>query len=151
MRRFLIAAAIAAIALVPARAWSQEPGSAGGTIGKQGRSASGSEAGEPGRTAPAPKSGGSASAKQRASAGSSCARVVGVWQGPTAESTFKSGGTVTSPSFPYSGPWTCGNGQLVITWKDFGVDRCRLSSDGNQMSCTNAFGISFTRTRIGGN
>jgi hypothetical protein len=149
MRRFLIVAAIAAIALVPARGSSQEPGSAGGTIGKQGRSASGSEATEPQRASPRTP-GGATAAKPPASGGSSCGKLVGTWQGPTATSVFNSNGTVTSPSFPYSGPWTCRNGQLVITWKDFGADQCQMSANGDQMNCTNAFGISFTRTRISG-
>jgi hypothetical protein len=143
---------LGAIALAPAAASAEEqPGSGGGTIGKQGRSASGTpDAPVPGKAPAKPEQRGAASPKQRESGVSSCGKLVGVWQGPTAESTFKSNGTVTSSSFPYSGPWTCRNGQLVITWKDFGVDRCQLSADGGQMTCTNALGIAFARTRISG-
>jgi hypothetical protein len=151
MKSLAIAAILlGALALVPTGTSAEEQsGSAGGTIGKQGRSASDSEAAEPQRAQPRTP-GGATAAKPPAGGGSSCGNLVGTWQGPTATSTFSSNGTVTSSSFPYSGPWTCRNGQLVITWKDFGVDRCQLSADGGQMTCTNALGISFARTRIGG-
>lgn len=135
--------------VAPAQAQS---GSTGGTIGKQGRSASGSEAAQPDVSAPARSPSGPAVAKQGGSSGSSCAKVVGVWKGPLDFSTFKANGTVTSPSFPTEGPWTCRNGQLVIKWKDWGIDRCSLSSDGSQMTCTNdALGNSFSRVRTSGN
>jgi len=152
MINFAIAAMwLGAIALAPAAASAEEPpGSTGGSIGKQGRSASGSEAAEPQRTSP-PRTPGGTVAKPQASGGSSCAKVVGVWKGPLDYSTFKSNGTVTSPSFPTEGPWSCRNGQLVIAWKDWGIDRCSLTSDGQQMNCRNeTLGNSFSRIRTGG-
>jgi hypothetical protein len=128
----------------------EQSGSAGGAIGKQGRSASGSEAVENQRNAPARAPRGAVSTKQSETGGSSCAKVVGVWKGPLDFSTFKSNGTVTSPSFPTEGPWTCRNGQLVIAWKDWGIDRCSLSADGLQMNCKNeTLGNTFSRIRTG--
>lgn len=155
MRQLLsVMAVVGAVALAFAVTSAQaQSGSTGGTIGKQGRSAAGeTNAAEP-RSSPAAKnSNASAAAKQRQGSGSACAKLVGVWLGPTnTDMIFKADQTVTSPAFSDAGPWTCSNGQVVIRWKQWGTDHCALTSEGTQMTCTNSLiGNSFSRSRKAG-
>jgi hypothetical protein len=153
MRILLIAAAAAGATALAAEVSAEEAGSVGGAIGKQGRSASGNvEKTEPARSAPGGDRGASATEKQRQGSGSVCAKLVGVWLGPTnTDMIFKADRTVTSPDFSDAGPWSCNNGQVVITWKQWGTDRCTLSAEGTQMTCTNTLiGNSFNRSRKSG-
>jgi hypothetical protein len=75
-----------------------------------------------------------------------------VWLGPTnTDIIFKADRTVLSPAFSDAGPWTCNNGQVVISWKQWGPDQCKLSPEGTQMTCSNSLiSNSFSRTRKSG-
>lgn len=119
-----------------------QAGSTGGSIGKQGKSASGGgEAPAPRRSAPPPSQ-----ITAPAPAASPCAKIPGVWSwfiGP--DVTFHAGGKLTSPLF--NATWSCDNGKVVISWSHGFVDRLTLSADGTHLSGTNQAGTAVSGIR----
>lgn len=109
-------------------------GSAGGSIGKQGKSVSGGEDTE----RPAPRSGSGSvkrASKPAEAKQSRCPNIAGQWSS-WASGMFGKGDTAFFPDGSashksgYNGKWFCANGQLRIEWSDGKPGAVRLSPDG---------------------
>jgi hypothetical protein len=118
-----------------------QAGSTGGTIGKQGKSASGGDA-EP-RQRPNSRTG------EKSSSGS-CQKIVGSWSWVAGfETVFSANGTGRNSS-PFAGPctWTCRGGIVIVNWSSLGViDRITIAQDGDHLLITNSRGDTFAATR----
>jgi hypothetical protein len=145
-----ILALIAALALLPQAALAQ--GSTGGSIGKQGKSVSGSEeAPAPRRSEPAEKRR-SVPVKRTAAAPTSgrrgCGSFLGTWSwtgglfGPN-DTVFLANGTATHKS-GIPGTWECRDGDIYIDWKNWAKNRVRLSPDGKTLQAIEG-GYTFVR------
>ena len=130
--RVVVAVAFLSLLLPAGPALSQ--GSAGGTIGKHGKSASGGE--EPSK--PARKRSTSEDGAPRKKAASHCPNIVGTWnswasglfgQGDT---TFSKDGTATHRS-GIVGKWFCEGGKLHIEWPDGKPGVVTPSDDGKRL------------------
>jgi hypothetical protein len=110
-----------------------QAGSAGGTIGKQDKSISGSEEPDTPRAAPQPKR----AAAHEASSGAACGRIVGTWNWVLdGEVTTRPDGTYTY-AFPRArgaGRWSCRDGTRVVLRANGREDRMILSADGMTMT-----------------
>lgn len=139
MARLVLHIALLLVLAAPANAMERsilaQAGSAGGTIGKQGKSISGEEERRPQKQAK-PKSQSRAADAPRP-AGFRCADVVGQWTwsalGGTTTVSFRSGGTANATN-GYHGTWTCSDGAYAVTWQNGTTDRFRLSSQGRTLS-----------------
>jgi hypothetical protein len=131
-------------------------GSAGGTIGKRGKSAAGEEAAPQRRAAPrrerrttkrpverrrqAPR------AVSAAPARPGCARAIGSWLWfNSATVVIKPGGVVTTG--PIQASWQC-EGDVIVITGPLWIDRMTLSADGNTLSGTNALGLAVSGKRL---
>jgi hypothetical protein len=125
--------------LVHANTILAEPGSVGGTIGKQGKTVSGGNEKE--------------AAPNRATSGetsSPCLGLVGVWSWSTGgETTIKPGGTLSKGEL--TGTWTCKGGQVVIVWKHGYVDQLSLSARDGHLTGKNQLGFTISGNRKNAN
>ena len=122
-----------------------QAGSAGGSLGKTGKSASG---GEPAteRAAPSPK-------KNTANApreGKGCGNFFGTWTSGGGswlyganDTVFRADGSARHTS-GIVGNWTCSDGVIDLEWKDWDQDRLKLSGDGKRLDSL-AGGKGFSR------
>jgi hypothetical protein len=142
---FGIVAAIATgllIANVPASALAQ--GSAGGSIGKQGKSASGETTEAP--APPARSKTRRTSARDERDGDSPCRGLAGRWSWSTGgETTIRSSGTLSKGDL--NGTWTCKDGQVVIRWSHGYTDR--LEFNDGRLSGKNQLGFTITGRRKG--
>ena len=143
--------AAAALLSMPASALAQA-GSTGGSIGKQGKSASGGEEQATPRAAPGRKSRINDPASPEESpheSKSPCGRIVGTWRWfNNVDVVFRSDGTGEATNGDRS-TWTCSGGMFSVTWRSFGqTDRLTLSPDGKQLSGNSSMmGIAVSGTR----
>ncbi len=129
----------------PARA---QEGSAGGTIGKQEKSVSGTEETDTPRRASHPRRPGRI--EHERSAGASCRSIAGTWsswassQFGHGDTHFNADGTMTHPAS--KGTWSCANGEYVHVWETFGRrGPYRLSANGRQLIKVKDGSVSFSR------
>jgi len=119
-----------------------QAGSTGGTIGKQGKSASGSEnqTGDH-RTAK------SLSPSVQGAKGPSCRRVVGTWSwADGATAVFNEDGS-GQHSGGWKATWACKGPNIIATWPLGVVDSMTFSENGNSLLITNNMGRTFAATR----
>jgi hypothetical protein len=130
-----------------------EAGSAGGSVGKQDKSISGSrDADGPPPHAKPPVG----AAKENTSRGT-CGRIVGRWSWylGISDTIFRKDGTAFHPASGTNGKWTCAGGNSVnAVWNTGGktsTDRITVSPDGNGIFVDSPWGggIKFTGTRKG--
>jgi hypothetical protein len=136
----LLAVFAALVSVSPALA---QAGSTGGTIGKQGKSASGDEEAKKPRA-----SGGigTSAGKSRRTADRPCDKIVGKWRWVYGtEAIFDQNGT--GRHFGSTANWTCTDGVVIATWNSGWVDRITISADGNSLSIVNNAGITFAASR----
>jgi len=154
MRGLIYSILLFALTLVPTVAIAQA-GSAGGLIGKEDKSAVGTENAP--QAAPANQSphatkrrrhrtddGDQPSAKME----TGCRKIVGTWSWfNNLDVVFSADGTGRATNGDTSN-WICTGGMYQVTWHFFGnVDMLTVSSDGKSVSGTGAFGIRVTGTR----
>jgi hypothetical protein len=154
MRRFILPIFLTATFSAPCVAQVQ-PGSVGGTIGKQDKSISGGEETDRPRAAPHPKR--AAANSHETSSGGSCSRIVGTWSWGygLSEMVFGQNGTVrqnVSGKKVNNGTWTCSGTVVTSVFATGDRDRIVLSNDGNSASVTTTWagGLSFNVSRRGG-
>ena len=128
-------------------AWAEE-GSAGGTIGKQEKSVSGTEETDTPRRTSHPRR--PVRAERERPSGSSCRSIAGTWsswassQFGHGDTHFNADGTMTHPAS--KGTWSCENGEYVHVWATFGRrGPYRLSANGRQMIKVKDGSVSFSR------
>jgi hypothetical protein len=124
-----------------------QPGSVGGTIGKQDKSISGDE--ENTRVAPPLKR--RDATTQPTSSGHPCSAIVGTWswyRGVT-QMTFLQGGTLQS-STGATATWTCTNKRSAQSVGKGSKEQYTVSQDGKSMHVISTWGggITFTATRL---
>ena len=145
MLRVFAVFTIAAVLTLPALA--QQPGSAGGSIGKHGKSASGGEDEKP-AAKPKPRrpsAGGEAPRKKTAG----CGRIAGTWHWVWGTTTIiKADGTASNNNGAYTATWTCKGNQYVFVWSNGFRDTATPSGDGSSMDIVNNIGFSFSSTRF---
>jgi hypothetical protein len=144
-----------AVAYSPGCALAQA-GSAGGSIGKQGKSVSGDDSSRPpAPSRPAARSGGGAAgsrsaAKPKEDEGG-CGRIAGSWSwkfgifDPVGV-IFKADGTGAATN-GLTSTYKCSGGMYTVSWSHGFVDHMTLSSDGRQLNGNGAFGIGIAATR----
>lgn len=137
VRRLIVAGLVSVVLgsfAVTAEAFAQA-GSAGGTIGKTGKSQSGSLEAPSVRREPQART---QARPPRAVTVSSCSKMPGSW-------SWFNGGTVvirpdgTASGGRHSATWSCTNGAVVMHWSHGYTDRLRLSGDGSHLEGTNGF------------
>jgi hypothetical protein len=147
------------VALAPTSAVAQA-GSTGGTIGKQGKSVSGSEpeakppsaVRKPNKRGENPSPPAAAIVPSAQSPGtpataSPCAGTVGIWSWFIGgDVVIKTNGTVEAVN-GLTARWQCNDGLIVMTWSNGFVDRLTLSSDRTKLSGTNNWGLGVSATR----
>ena len=129
-------------------------GSTGGTIGKRGKSASGSDVRSAPRRTARPAAVPSSRRKTVHTSASGCNRIPGVWDWTDAYSSvehYRANGTVTSTSMKGIGRWTCRGRTVVIHWPNGVTERQTASNGFTRMRYVNSFGIASVGTRRGGN
>jgi hypothetical protein len=146
MRRFILPIFLIATFSAPCLAQVQ-PGSTGGTIGKQDKSISGGEEADRPRAAPHPKR---SAGPQQTSSSNTCA-LVGTWswyRGLT-EMTFLPGGTMRSSVGPVGSTWTCTGKRTARSIASGNKEQYAIAEDGKSMFVTSTWGggIAFTATR----
>lgn len=105
-------------------------GSAGGSIGKQGKSASGGE------DAPAPRA--SSNGGQTPATGKRCPNITGIWSSwasglfGASDTNFRPNGTATHKS-GIEGTWRCEGGQIWLHWTGSEKHAVRFSADGKKV------------------
>lgn len=136
--RRLRAAVLACVAFgsvaIGAEAFAQ-PGSTGGSIGKTGKSQSGSDEAPAIRREPSGRKPARPSAPV---ATSSCAKMPGSWSwfnGITV--VIRSNGTAAGGR--YTATWSCKNDGVIMHWSHGYTDRLQLSQDGTHLSGTNGY------------
>jgi hypothetical protein len=136
----LIAVSIAAVMSFVSAAAQVEPGSAGGVLGKQNKSASGGE--------DTPVTTREKTKFREAHAKSLCAKIPGVWSWwVNGNVTFSSNGKVAQPQSNLSGTWSCSGDHVVVLWSHGYTDRLTLAPEGTHLSGTNGF-MSVTADRL---
>jgi hypothetical protein len=146
MRRFILPIFLTATFSAPCVAQVQ-PGSVGGTIGKQDKSISGGAEADRPRAAPQQKR--SDTKSQQRSSGHSCNRIVGKWTWFNNGATeFDKDGSARDTLYGNSGKWTCAESEITINWIT-GVDHVTISHDGNSLVVHSPLngGLVFTATR----
>jgi len=144
MLRILLVCAFAAL-LTPALA--QQPGSAGGSIGKHGKSASGGEEEKPAAKPKPRRASAEGEAPRRKAAG--CGRIAGTWHWVWGTTTIiKADGTASNNNGAYTSSWTCKGNTYTFIWSNGFRDTATLSDDGGSMSIVNNIGFSFGATRF---
>lgn len=141
-----------------------QAGSIGGSIGKQGKSATGSDDSRaPAATTPAPKKRKATAARsnddgndeqpQRSKrGGGNCGRVAGNWTSNgwwnalygRGDVVLRADGSARHNS-GIVGTWTCGGGHFVMDWKNWAHAEGSMSDDGNTITFDN--GGTMTRGR----
>jgi len=119
-----------------------QAGSTGGTIGKQGKSASGSEnqTGDH-RTAK------SLSPSVQGAKDPPCRRIVGTWSwADGATAVFNEDGS-GQHSGGWKATWACKGPNIIATWPLGVVDSMTFSENGNSLLITNNMGRTFAATR----
>lgn len=112
---------------------SAQPGSTGGSIGKTGKSQSGSDEAPAVRREPPERKPARPSAPV---ATSSCSKMPGSWSwfnGITV--VIRSGGTASDGR--HTATWSCRNDSVVMNWSHGYTDRLQLSRDGTHLQGTN--------------
>ena len=132
--RRLIVAVLAAVVLgslaASVNAFAQA-GSAGGVVGKTGKSQSGRD-----EAAPAPREPKVRREVRPAAPASSCSRMPGSWSWFNGVTTvIRADGTATGGR--YTATWTCSNDSVVMHWSHGYIDRLRLSRGGTHLEGTN--------------
>ena len=152
LHRLLACAVMAsAISCASAGTAAAQAGSAGGTIGKQDKSISGSERAaiprpaknqRQGRNKPSPASGRNAQ--------KSCRSIVGTWASWASgvygkqDTKIRADGTIEHPTS--KGTWSCTAGEYVHVWDSFGVrGPYTLSPDGKRLIKIKDGSVSFSR------
>lgn len=146
--------AIAAIGclLLVSPALAQQAGSAGGVVGKTGKSLSGGEAASPRSRPPQEKR---AAPAPRKESGASCRDIVGTWKwylGVT-RMVFSSDGTVSNTD-GNTGTWRCtGAATSSAVYANRVKESYSISKDGNSLFVSSTWrgGTAFTATRLGRN
>jgi len=153
IKRFVMAGLIALCAVAAAAYLSSsalaQAGSAGGSLGKKNKSASGGEPSEPAARKKASRAKPKTEASENASReGAKCGRIVGTWHWfNNLDVAFKGDGTGSATNGDTSS-WTCDGGMYTVTWHFFGnVDRLTVSSNGKEISGTGIMGIQVSATR----
>lgn len=140
--------------LAPAAAIAQA-GSAGGSIGKQDKSAIGTERAP--QAAPAKQSPQATKHRRhrtddgdepRANTETGCRQIAGAWSWFNGlDVVFSANGTGRATNGDTS-DWTCNGGMYKVTWHFFGnVDMLTVTNNGKSISGTGAFGIHVSATR----
>jgi hypothetical protein len=146
MHRFILSIFFVGMLSVSAAAQLQ-PGSTGGTVGKQDKSISGGEERDRPRAASHPKQ--SATKSQETSSGSACGRIVGrwLWYLGITETVFDQNGTAHNSG--HTGKLTCAGATIRIAWDHGYVDHATVSPDGRSISVVSTWGggLRFTATR----
>ena len=151
LHRLLACAVVAsAISCASAGTVAAQAGSAGGTIGKQDKSISGSERAVPrpaknqrqGRNKPSPASGRNAQ--------KSCRSIVGTWASWASgvygkqDTKIRADGTIEHPTS--KGTWSCTAGEYIHVWDSFGArGPYTLSPDGKRLIKIKDGSVSFSR------
>lgn len=108
-----------------------QAGSAGGSIGKQGKAVSGGEDDQPSRRKTPIK-------KQHERKQSRCPNIVGIWSSWASglfgrnDTTFKRDGTAFHRS-GIPGTWQCDSGRMIIHWSGGEKHTVTFSSDGKEV------------------
>jgi hypothetical protein len=140
----LLAGALMLVATLHVSLALAQGGSAGGSIGKQGKSASGANE-EP---APAPPPSRSKLRRSSSEADSSCRGMSGKWSWSTGgETVIRSSGTLSKGEL--TGKWTCKSGDVLILWSHGYTDRLVLSANEGRMAGKNQLGLPISGRRKG--
>ena len=149
----LLASAVIAAAITWASAGTAaaQAGSAGGTIGKQDKSISGSERAAVPRPARNQREGrNKRSPASGRSSGTSCRSIVGTWASWASgiygkkDTKINADGTITHPTS--KGTWSCTAGKYLHVWDSFGVrGPYTLSPDGKRLIKIKDGSVSFSR------
>ena len=119
-----------------------QPGSTGGTVGKQDTSVSGGGTLEDSRPSIRKREPHPSVAKN-----SSCERIAGTWQWGGYAVVVKQDGSAHNSYGNVDGTWTCKDRQYVFVWAGAFIMRVTLSTNGNNVTGTNPLGAPFTGTR----
>jgi hypothetical protein len=123
-----------------------QAGSAGGSVGKQDKSVSGSEDQEPARKRLLQHSP-THSPEKSTKTVSGCSHVPGSYSYPLQTVTvFKSDGTASNSS-GLQATWTCANGTVTVNWNTGYVDKL-IPSSGSNFSATNNHGWAWSAKRM---
>lgn len=144
------AAALLALATVTTASCqvTAQAGSAGGSLGKKGKSASGGD--ETPRQDARPKQRASAGAGVKAGSSKGCGNFSGTWTSGGGswlyganDTVFRADGSARHSS-GIVGTWTCKDGVIDLIWKDWDHDQLKLSADGKRLDSV-AGGRGFSR------
>jgi len=144
MRAAYLCVLMVCVAVAPASAQS---GAVGGSIGKQGKSASGSVDPAP---APAPARPRIAPVPREST--SACGRSpVGSWSSSAGVGTFvmtlNANGTASTDN-GFTGRWKCSGGSYLVTWHTGSTSTVSVGADGRTITGTSgAFGVGYSGTR----
>jgi hypothetical protein len=133
----------AGVLLASAAAIAQvQPGSIGGTIGKQDKSASGGNTPEGYRPSTREQ-------KPRHDKSASCGRIAGTWKWGGYTVVIRQDGSAQHSLASMNGTWTCKGRQYVFIWANKFINHVTLSTDGNSVEGVNdALGGTFSGTRF---
>jgi hypothetical protein len=129
-----------------------QPGSAGGTIGKQDKSiSSGEDVDRPRAVTPSKRP-----AAKAQETNHSCNRIVGTWSWylGVSVSVFHKDGSAAHPVSGSTGKWSCTGDQVNVVWSYQGTlrtDHITVAQDGNSILVVSPYGggITFTGKRQG--
>jgi hypothetical protein len=119
-----------------------QPGSIGGTVGKQDKAVSGGNAPEESRPSTRKQEPHPSVAKS-----SSCERIAGTWLWGDSTVVAKPDGTAHNSYGNVDGTYTCSGRQYVFVFAGAFVNRVTLSANGNSVTGTNPLGTPFTGSR----
>ena len=137
------------VLMAPASGIAQvQPGSTGGSVGKQDKSISGGGSLEvPGPT-PREAKPHQTTKTSPGKENSSCGRIVGTWKmGAGIRVVVKRDGTAHH-DFAGNGTWKCDDGQYVFVWSNGITDHMSVSADGASIAGTNSVGMTYSGTRF---
>jgi hypothetical protein len=124
-----------------------QAGSAGGSVGKQDKSVSGSEDQEPARKRLLQHTP-THSPEKSTKAVFGCSHVAGSYSYPFGTVTvFKSDGTASNSS-GLQATWTCAGGRVTVTWSSIGNVDTLVPSGGSNFSASNNHGRTWLAKRL---
>src|ERR1700722_2480284 len=119
-----------------------QPGSTGGTVGKQDKSVSGGNTPQESRPSTRKQEPYSSVAKN-----SSCGRIAGTWQWGGYTVVVKQDGSAHNSFGNVDGTWTCKDREYVFVFAGAFINRVTLSTNGNSVTGINPLGTPFTGSR----
>jgi hypothetical protein len=119
-----------------------QPGSTGGTVGKQDKAVSGGNTPQESRPSTSKREPHLSVAKI-----SSCGRIAGTWQWGGYTVVVKQDGSAHNSYGNVDGTWTCKDRDYVFVFAGAFIEHVTLSTNGNNVTGTNPLGTPFTGSR----